>query len=123
MFALAANLGKGLAAKAALPTASATPSFAAAFFSTVNVGRVKWFNNQKGYGFIIPDDGGEDLFVHQTSIYSEGYRSLAEGEEVEFEVYEEPGGRTKAVNVTGPNGGYVKGSPGPNDDFNSGSKY
>ena len=49
-------------------------------------GRVKWFNDQKGYGFITPDDGGEDLFVHHTSIETQGFRSLQEDQEVEFEV-------------------------------------
>ncbi len=49
-------------------------------------GTVKWFNNEKGYGFITPDGGGKDLFVHYTSIQGEGYRSLAEGARVEFAV-------------------------------------
>jgi len=49
-------------------------------------GRVKWFNDQKGYGFITPDDGGEDLFVHHTSIEVQGFRSLQEDQEVEFEI-------------------------------------
>jgi len=49
-------------------------------------GKVKWFNDQKGYGFITPDDGGEDLFVHHTSIEAQGFRSLQEDQEVEFEL-------------------------------------
>ena len=49
-------------------------------------GKVKWFNNQKGYGFIIPNDGGKDLFVHHTNIQMEGYKSLDENQEVEFVV-------------------------------------
>jgi len=49
-------------------------------------GTVKWFNAEKVFGFITPDDAGEDLFVHQSEIQMEGYRSLAEGQRVEFEV-------------------------------------
>ncbi|KAE8698726.1 Cold shock protein 2 [Hibiscus syriacus] len=75
-------------------------------------GKVKWFDDQKGYGFITPDNGGEDLFVHQSSIRSEGFRSLADGEEVEF-VIESSGGKTKAVEVSGPNGNPVQGSTRP----------
>ena len=48
-------------------------------------GTVKWFNAEKGYGFIAPDDGGKDLFVHQTAIVGEGYKSLAENAKVQFE--------------------------------------
>ena len=51
-------------------------------------GTVKWFNSQKGYGFISPDDGGKDIFVHYSKITSDGYRSLQEGQRVEFEVGE-----------------------------------
>ena len=49
-------------------------------------GTVKWFNDQKGYGFIAPDDGGDDCFVHHTSIEMEGFRTLQEGQKVEYDV-------------------------------------
>lgn len=73
-------------------------------------GTVKWFNATKGFGFITPDAGGEDLFVHQTSIQTEGFRSLAEGEPVEYYLEAGDDGRTKAVQVTGPAGAPPQGS-------------
>ncbi len=48
-------------------------------------GTVKWFNDEKGYGFITPDDGGKDLFVHFSNVAGEGFKSLPEGARVEFE--------------------------------------
>ena len=65
-----------------------------------STGTVKWFNPQKGYGFITPQDGSDDLFVHFTSIRSDGYRSLAEGQSVEFLVDYGDDGRAMAVDVT-----------------------
>ena len=73
-------------------------------------GSVKWFNDTKGFGFISPSDGSDDLFVHQSSIRTEGFRSLGDGEEVEYEVATGDDGRKKAVDVTGPNEGPIQGS-------------
>ena len=61
-------------------------------------GTVKWFNDAKGFGFITPDGGGKDVFVHHTAIQAEGFRSLAEGQKVEFEVQQGPTG-PQAANV------------------------
>jgi CspA family cold shock protein len=58
----------------------------------MRTGRVKWFNESKGYGFIEQDEGGPDVFVHYTAIQSEGFRTLYEGQRVEYEVEEGPKG-------------------------------
>ena len=62
-------------------------------------GKVKWFNPAKGYGFIKPDDGGEDLFVHHSSIQGEGYKSLKEEQSVTFDVEDGEKG-PQATNVS-----------------------
>ncbi|KAF7456388.1 Cold-shock DNA-binding domain-containing protein [Cryptosporidium felis] len=72
-------------------------------------GVCKWFDSTKGFGFITPDDGSEDIFVHQQNINVEGFRSLAQEERVEYEIETDDKGRRKAVNVSGPNGAPVKG--------------
>ena len=59
-------------------------------------GIVKWFSNQKGYGFITPDGGGKDVFVHHSAIQGEGYKTLDEGQAVEFEVTQGPKGEQAA---------------------------
>ena len=63
------------------------------------IGTVKWFNDSKGFGFITPEDGSKDCFVHHTAIQGSGFKSLAEGDRVEFDVIDEPKG-PKAANVT-----------------------
>jgi CspA family cold shock protein len=58
----------------------------------MSTGQVKWFNNTKGFGFILPDDGGDDLFAHYSSITMEGYKTLKAGQAVSFDVIEGPKG-------------------------------
>ena len=63
-------------------------------------GTVKWFNAEKGYGFLSNDEGGEDVFVHFSAIQTDGYRTLEEGQKVEFEEeMDERNGKLRAVNV------------------------
>jgi CspA family cold shock protein len=62
-------------------------------------GNVKWFNESKGFGFITPDDGSKDVFVHFSAISSDGFRTLAEGQQVTFDVEDGPKG-PQATNVT-----------------------
>lgn len=65
----------------------------------MTTGTVKWFNESKGYGFIAPQDGGDDVFVHYSAIEGSGFRTLAEGQKVNFEVERGPKG-LQAANVT-----------------------
>ena len=62
-------------------------------------GTVKWFNDAKGFGFITPDEGSEELFAHFTAIQASGFRSLKEGQKVTFEVVDGPKGK-QAQNIT-----------------------
>ena len=64
----------------------------------MSFGTVKWFNDAKGFGFIAPEDGSEDIFVHCSAIASTGFRSLKEGQRVSFEVVQGPKGK-QASNV------------------------
>ena len=66
----------------------------------MNKGTVKWFNAEKGYGFISNDDGGEDVFVHFSAIQSDGYKTLAEGQKVTYDTETDSrNGKLRAANV------------------------
>jgi cold shock protein len=67
--------------------------------NSMATGTVKWFNDAKGFGFITPDGGGEDVFCHHTAIKAEGFRTVAEGQKVSFDVSRGPKG-LQASNVT-----------------------
>ena len=108
-------------ASAFAPNARPAGSFAVSKLHMADApqkGTVKWFNTVKGFGFISPEDGSSDVFVHQSSIKMEGFRSLADGEAVEFQVEIDNSGRKKAVSVTGPEGAECQGAPfQPQSDY------
>ncbi|KAI2505193.1 DNA binding protein [Fragilaria crotonensis] len=111
MFSASLRLGASRIVRVQAPS-----TFAArvAFFSSEKTGVsgvVKWFDGKKGFGFLVPDDGSPEVFVHYSCIHSNGFKSLADGEQVEFDIIEEGNGRLKALNVTGPGGAPVKGTP------------
>ena len=65
-------------------------------------GIVKWFNATKGYGFIGPDSGGKDIFVHISAVQKAGMRTLNEGQKLEFEIEQQPNGRAAAIDLVAP---------------------
>ena len=66
----------------------------------MNTGTVKWFNDQKGYGFIQPDNGGKDVFVHVTAVERSGLRGLVEGQKISYELQtDQRSGKTSAVEL------------------------
>jgi cold shock CspA family protein len=106
------------------PLAVARPTTRLAMSSStsdIHKGTVKWFDSTKGFGFISRDDDtAQDVFVHQTAIQTEGFRSLAQGEAVEFQIHSDANGREKAIHVTGPDGVDVQGAPfAPRLDYKS----
>ncbi len=81
-------------------------------------GTVKWFNNEKGFGFIAPEEGGEDLFVHFSAIQGQGFKSLDEGDEVEFTVGQgQKGPQAQNVSVTKKAAGGSSGGRGGYDRY------
>jgi CspA family cold shock protein len=84
--------GRFLSCEGGNPSARARGSVCAREELHVVVGTVKWFNAEKGYGFITPDGGGNDVFAHYSAIQTSGYRSLEENQRVEFEITQGPKG-------------------------------
>merc|ERR1719473_471318 len=86
-------------------------SLKAAHLAKMPSGKVTMFFVRKGFGFIKPDDGGDEIFVHHSAIQAEGFTTLADGEPVEYEVEKDDKGKDRAVNVKGPGGAAVQGVP------------
>ncbi|XP_026751339.1 protein lin-28 homolog isoform X3 [Galleria mellonella] len=93
----------------AVPSSSAGGASGSGVVGVTRRGRCKWFNVAKGWGFITPDDGGQDVFVHQSVIQMPGFRSLGDEEEVEFECKESDKG-LEATRVSGPSSVDCQGS-------------
>merc|ERR1719384_833931 len=105
---MALRLGAAWVARCAVPRCCVPVVAARAFAS--HSGTVKFFSAEKGYGFITAEDQ-QEYFVHFSGIEADGFRSLADGESVEFDVEPDRSGKQKAVRVTGPGGARVQGAP------------
>eukprot|EP01083_Nonionella_stella_P013688 38512_1 len=116
MFARLIVIAAAISSATAFAPMSASGRMSTAVFD-VKTGEVKWFDTTKGFGFIKPTDGGDDVFVHQTVIKADGFRSLAEGEPVEFTTEEDGTGRIKAATCTGPDNTNVQGAPRKDDYY------
>jgi CspA family cold shock protein len=73
---------------------------AAGKVAVMTVGVVKWFNPTKGFGFVAPDDGGKDVFVHISAVQKAGMRTLTQGQKIQFDMESQKDGRQAAVNLT-----------------------
>eukprot|EP01083_Nonionella_stella_P013687 38510_1 len=118
MFARLIVIAAAISSATAFAPMSASGRMSTAVFD-VKTGEVKWFDTTKGFGFIKPTDGGDDVFVHQTVIKAEGFRSLAQDESVEFTTEEDQNGRIKASYCSGPDDTNVQGAP-RNDSYDDG---
>jgi cold shock CspA family protein len=109
---LAAASGFSIAPMQPIITARAAVSMELVAGPDTLKGECKWFNSEKGFGFISVDGEEQDVFVHQSEIYAEGFRSLAEGEKLEFQVESDPKNPAKfrAAKVTGLDGAFVQGA-------------
>ena len=66
--------------------------------NNINKGKIKWYNPEKGYGFIVPDDAGKDVFIHRSEVESAGIRNLSENQSIEYDVLTKQG-KTAATNI------------------------
>jgi CspA family cold shock protein len=92
------GIGSAIRGSPVTPTSGVSPFSKLSEGKNMATGIVKWFNDSKGYGFITPDDGGDDLFAHFSAINMQGFKTLKEGQRVSFEVTTGPKGK-QASNI------------------------